>query len=176
MLSLAAIAPPTPTVTAVDPHVPLAVETERHDGSATVYWRAVPNRQTLVEVGLSETSGEWRSLTVTSIPPASVRVAGEATGVPAHAEEGLPRFDLSEWSGGPSFGARFRDAPVEVCLLLGPGSCAVELGGPASWASAIRMGGILFVFDHDRVLRRVQVTGLSGDQMEVLAGLAGLGV
>ena len=40
MLKLAGIAFPTPTVIAVDPHVPLAVETNGHDGSAIVYWRA----------------------------------------------------------------------------------------------------------------------------------------
>ena len=75
-------------------------------------------------------------------------------------------------TGPPSSTGEQRDARAEVAVVLRPGSCAVEFGGPASGASAIRMGDMWFVFDEGRVLRRVQVTGLSGDQMEVLAAFA----
>jgi hypothetical protein len=161
------IGPPSEARVTVDPYVPLDL---RFGGEASVekrYWRALWRDQGLVEVGVHPETGELVTVTLTSIPRSRVRRA-TAT-LPPSRGEGMPRADLGLWTQPLwDWSGRFIDEQVELELLLSDSRAVLVLGGGLDVEEVWSVGRVRLGLGAGRVLRVVEVEGLSPEEMKLL--------
>jgi hypothetical protein len=157
----------------IDSYVPVTLEIADQGAEPALYWRAKPDSRTLVEIGMSSSSGRFRSLTVTSLDRSSVvETATQPTEPELSESEGVPCFDISRWGNSVDFSARFLDERVSVRLLISPNSCVLEFGGPTNYVKGVRMRNLRCLFDDHNALARVDVTGLAKSALDVLRNFA----
>lgn len=168
MLRITDIGPVAEVSVTVDPHVPLSVAFGGAVCPGKLYWRALWRDVGLLAVGLHPETGELVKVTLTSIPASRVRRA-TAT-LPASRGEGLPRADLGPWPHlRESYGDYFIDEQVELELLLSDSRAVLVLGAGLDVEEVWSLGRVRLGLGAGRVLRAMEVEGLSPGERELLA-------
>jgi hypothetical protein len=168
MLRIRDIGPPAEVRVTVDPYVPLDLRFGGEESVEKRYWRALWRNEGLVEVGVHPETGELVTVTLTSIPRSRVRQA--AATLPASRGEGLPRADLGLWPRPLwDWGGRFMDEQVELELLLSGSRAVLVLGAGLDVAEVWSLGRVRLGLGAGRVLRAIEVEGLSPGELELLA-------
>jgi hypothetical protein len=169
MLRIKDIGPPAEVRVTVDPHVPLSLRFGGEVSSSKLYWRALWRDKGLVEVGFHPETGALVTVTLTSIPASRVRQA--AVTLPPSRGEGLPRADLGQWPPYPprDFAGHFIDEQVELELLLSGSRAVLVLGAGLDVEEVWSLGRVRLGLGAGRVLRAVEVEGLSPGELELLA-------
>jgi hypothetical protein len=142
-------------------------------GEPRLYWRAIPDPGTLLEVGIDLRSGCWRSLNLTAIASKSVQIVRVPPSDTGERYRGTPVFAVNAWNGDAQYSGRFRDEPVQVGMLVAPTSCHVLLGHEQRPTQTIRAGPIAFLFDRQGALVRVDLFELCVADVETLSGFTG---
>ena len=160
MLSLAHVehTVPAQSVVEVDEHIPLSIAFGPVSPEHSVYWRAKSGCHTLLEVELSSTTGQIRSVTLTAISANSVTVMVEVSPpntVPA--VHGIPCINVSSWARSAAYNDRFFDVMADVHLCVAEDGCILQLGGACLLSQLVVCGALRFGFDEVGVLRVISI-------------------
>ncbi|MFP2925665.1 hypothetical protein ACLESO_10680 [Pyxidicoccus sp. 3LG] len=169
MLRIVGIGSPTAATVVVDPHVPLDVTLGGGECPDKLYWRALWQAESLLEVGIHPETGELVTLTLTSIAASHIERATVA--LPLSRGEGLPRAELEMWPHSrPRYADQFIDEQVELRLLVSASSAVLTLGGVSPPVEEVwSVGRVRLGLDAERSLRVIEVSGLSPEELEMMS-------
>lgn len=174
MIALEHIEAEMPADVTVDEYVPISIEVPSPVSAEIIYWRARPDAQTLVELGMCGATGRLRSITVTAINASAVDVVdADPRQMVGDEKPGVPCFDIRSWHLTKEFGSRFRDEDVPTRMIVGPGACCIELGGsPTSPTFSVNFGTVRCLFNSSSILVRVEVNRLRESEQKKLRAFA----
>jgi hypothetical protein len=154
----------------VDKYVPFKVLVESGDLSPPYYWRAGDGRVSLIEIGLSSSSGAIRSITLTSIGSDQVfRANSNVLEAKVPEVNGLPAFDMSYWSFGNCFSNIFLDEiPFNIRLLTGSDYVSLEFEKVAKPDRFVTNRNIRFGIAANGELSTIDLLGLTQQQLSTI--------
>ena len=120
-----------------------------------LYWRAIPNDESLLEIGIDSVTHMISAITLPLVAPSRIREVSTAVVHVPIVREGVPIVDISPW--GDDQATRFVDEAREFTVDLGEDG-TVSILFNAGHASAVRSNSVSFLLDVDGQLTGMMFT------------------
>jgi hypothetical protein len=168
MLKINSIGECEGNVVEVDEYVPLTVRFGSGRDASPLYWRAGNGKDSLLEVGLSASTGKIVSLTVVTIPFVALQHYECLVGSGAF-DVGVPVFCVGGWASGGSYSNRFLDDfSVGFDLFVGTDRACIVFDVQQDIVQLIRNGSASFGVSSRGELLSIEVSCLDVDKMALL--------
>ncbi|MDL5593598.1 hypothetical protein QS468_12845 [Bacillus subtilis] len=155
----------------VDEYVPLSIRFDPDCRLPPLYWRGGNGKTSLLEIGVSRSSGVIVSVTVVTVASVSF-LSGEGLSEADSVALGVPVCDVREWSGEGGYSDDFLDDfSADFDLVMGVSNVAVVFRREASVSRFVKSGNVCFGVSLDGELLSIDVSCLSSVEMSVLEKL-----
>lgn len=164
MLQLLGISQSHNEIIDVDSYVPLNVEWNfpKKLGSATYYWSAQDQSDTILEIGINSTDGLIRSITL--VNALKIERLDRELNLPADCQEGLPLFNTNHtWS---ETGYKIYQTNMRICLTKNKLHIIFQSPNPTVFHMKCRR--ILFGADEQLYLTYISVDSLTTSERKIL--------
>ena len=168
MLKISGSKPDGQTHVLVDPYVPLKIELDSSSPETPLYWRALTEDGSLVEVGLSPIDGSLCKVTLTTISRSRV-VRSKLRDEDRTSEIGVPQVDMSLWPvQRREFAENFVDEVVPLELMLDDSTATLWFSRCSEQVSWQRLENVFFGVTKDGLLCCIEVRGLNEVQIATI--------
>lgn len=151
-----------PEVIETDLYVPINVVwgDPSNSGDNLIYWRSGDISRSLIEIGL-DTRGAIRTLTLVMVPQIVSNCV--STIEPVEQQIGLPICNIDKWES-----KTYYDDPHSFYVTVSESHLSVTFENSNRIKSVLVSGQTRFSMDSDGFLCRIDVTGLSKNQMSII--------
>ncbi|MHB2138635.1 hypothetical protein ACX64L_11885 [Pseudomonas monsensis] len=162
-------------VVEVDEYVPLTVRFGSGRDASPLYWRAGNGKDSLLEVGLSASTGKIISVTVVTIPSVALQYY-ECQMKSCAFDVGVPLFCVDGWASRESYSNRFLDDfSVGFDLFVDADRACIVFDVQQEIVQLVRNGSVSFGVSSRDELLSIEVSCLDVDKMDLLKSFTSCG-